>query len=144
MFGKKLAHLRKIKGLTQRELAKILNISNSTLAMYELDKRRPDFETLKKIGDYLSVSIDYLLDDSSENPISSTNLTEDEIMLLNAYRDRGKSGYFGSLLDFYLESKQVDLSKESKEDLEKYINLLKIKDIQIRNGDQKTKLNNSE
>jgi transcriptional regulator with XRE-family HTH domain len=61
MLGKKISYLRKERKLSQRELAKELNIGNSTLAMYELEKREPDFNTLQKIADYFDVSTDYLL-----------------------------------------------------------------------------------
>lgn len=61
MFGERLAKLRKEKGLTQEELAKALNITRSALSLYEIGKRDPDTETLKKMAEYFGVSIDYLL-----------------------------------------------------------------------------------
>lgn len=61
MLGKRLAQLRKEKHFTQRQLAKELGISNSSLALYETDKRQPDYEILTKIADYFDVSVDYLL-----------------------------------------------------------------------------------
>jgi len=60
-FGERLAKLRKERGLTQKQLAKHLQISKSTLAMYETNKREPDFETLIFISKFFEVSIDYLL-----------------------------------------------------------------------------------
>lgn len=60
-FGERLAELRKKQDLSQNELAKKLNISKSTLAMYETDKRQPNFETQTKIADFFEVSVDYLL-----------------------------------------------------------------------------------
>lgn len=68
-------------GLTQRELARILNISHSTLAMYELGKREPDFETIIRIADYFHVSVDYLLDrtDVTKN-IDDNILAESQII----------------------------------------------------------------
>lgn len=69
-FGKALKHLRNCKGLSQRELSKALNIAPSTLAMYELNKREPDYKTLNKIADYFQVSTDYLLGRSNDpNPL---------------------------------------------------------------------------
>lgn len=61
-FGKRLRELREGRSLSQLELSKILNISNSTLSLYESDKRSPDQDMLKKIADFFDVSIDYLLD----------------------------------------------------------------------------------
>jgi transcriptional regulator with XRE-family HTH domain len=60
-FGKRLSGLRKEKGVKQYELAKILNKSNSALAMYKVDQREPNFETLVLLSDYFGVTVDYLL-----------------------------------------------------------------------------------
>ncbi|WP_167630643.1 helix-turn-helix domain-containing protein [Listeria valentina] len=60
-IGKKIAELRKKRGLSQSNLAKDLNVSTSTVGMWETNKREPDYETLKKITYYFNVSADYLL-----------------------------------------------------------------------------------
>ena len=73
-FGERLAELRKKQGLSQSELAKKLNISKSTLAMYETDKRQPNFETQTKIADFFEVSIDYLLGRSIDHIYPKYNL----------------------------------------------------------------------
>ena len=65
-FGKRLKSLREEKELSQRALAKILNMAPSTLAMYEVDKREPDFETVKKFADYFKVTTDWLLEHTHE------------------------------------------------------------------------------
>lgn len=52
--------LRKKKGLTQEALAERLMITRSKLAGYELNIN-PPIETLVKISDYLSVSLDILV-----------------------------------------------------------------------------------
>lgn len=54
--------IRKEKGLSMRELGKIIGVSESTISQYETGKREPDFETLLKLGEYFNVSMDYLLD----------------------------------------------------------------------------------
>ena len=61
MFGKKLKELRCKNNISQEELAKILGVSKSAIGMYELGKRMPHNKLLKKIANYFSVSIDYLL-----------------------------------------------------------------------------------
>ncbi len=61
VFGRKLAALRKEKNLTQEELANAVNISKSTIAMYETSKRNPDMDTLKEFATYFNVTTDYLL-----------------------------------------------------------------------------------
>lgn len=60
-FGERIAKLRKKKRLTQLELAKRLNISKSTLGMYEINKREPNFEMLIQLAEYFEVTLDYLI-----------------------------------------------------------------------------------
>ena len=60
MFSETLKKLRKEKGLTQVELAKLLKISKSSISMYENGNREPDFETEELIADFFNVSIDTL------------------------------------------------------------------------------------
>ena len=57
-IGKKLKELRKADGLTQTQLAEILNISRVNYTRYETDVSRPDFETLIAIADFYKISID--------------------------------------------------------------------------------------
>ena len=61
MIGKRLKELRQQKGLTQPELAKRLNISVSSIGMYETDAREPSDEIKTKIADFFNVTVDYLL-----------------------------------------------------------------------------------
>lgn len=60
-FAKRLKDLRKEKKLTQIEFAKKFNIANGTVGNWESGNRQPDYETLQKIADFFSVSVDYLL-----------------------------------------------------------------------------------
>lgn len=60
-FQKRLKECRKEKGLTQKELAALLEISSTCYAGYEQGYREPDLKTLKKISLYFEVSTDYLL-----------------------------------------------------------------------------------
>lgn len=57
----RIKELRKNKGLTQADLAKILNVSDRTIGFYENEERDPDTGTLKILSSFFNVSIDYLL-----------------------------------------------------------------------------------
>lgn len=61
MIKERLKQLRHEKGLNQRELAKDLKLSTSTIGMYEAGQRTPDAETLKRTADYFNTTVDYLL-----------------------------------------------------------------------------------
>ena len=61
ILGERLKQLRSKKELTQAEMAKEIGISQSTYALYETDKRQPDYDKLFSIAQYFAVSTDYLL-----------------------------------------------------------------------------------
>ena len=61
-FGDKLKVVLAENKITQKELAKKLNIAPTTLNGYISNKREPDLETVRKIAISLGVSTDYLLD----------------------------------------------------------------------------------
>ena len=65
-FKDRLRELRKRSGLTQDELADKLNISRSTIAMYESGKREADFDTLFSIAEFFNESVGYLLGEASK------------------------------------------------------------------------------
>lgn len=56
----RLKELRKREHISQLELSKRLNVSRSTIAMWE-QGTNPDPEMLTRIADVFSVSVDYLL-----------------------------------------------------------------------------------
>lgn len=65
-FAETLKNLRDIKGMTQKDLGKILGVSRETIAGYETKNHQPDYEKLEILSRFFDVSIDYLLtgDDS--------------------------------------------------------------------------------
>lgn len=60
-FASTLKQLRINKKLTQEELSKEINVSTSTIGMYETSKREPNFEVLKKISNFFNISLDNLI-----------------------------------------------------------------------------------
>lgn len=60
-FSKNLKKLRNEKGITQDDIAKIINTSRSCISNYESGNREPDNETILIIADYFNVSVDFLL-----------------------------------------------------------------------------------
>lgn len=60
-FPNILKTLRISNGYTQKDLAKILNLAQTSIANYENGARNPDMTTLIKIADLFYCSLDYLL-----------------------------------------------------------------------------------
>ncbi|HBV87061.1 MAG TPA: transcriptional regulator [Desulfosporosinus sp.] len=106
-----LKALRSNKALSQRELAKMLNVSPSTIAMYETGQRTPDTDTIKMFADFFNVSTDYLLGRTADpNPLSAEDDPDDEIQPTPPERIRTFQKKIGELseesltfLEFQLE-----------------------------------------
>lgn len=60
-FCERLKELRREYALTQEELSRKLNMSRSSLAMYEQGQRDPNTETLEAMADFFNVDMDYLM-----------------------------------------------------------------------------------
>lgn len=75
-----LKALRQSRGITQAVLSKALNISPSTVGMWEQGRREPNYGNLKRIAAYFGVSIDTLLGSTDK-----CTFTEEQIKLLKTY-----------------------------------------------------------
>lgn len=62
----RLKELRNSRGITQEKLAKDLNVSRTTVTMWETTGNEPDYNTLRNIANYFNTSIDYLLERTNE------------------------------------------------------------------------------
>lgn len=101
MFGTRLRQLRKQHNMTQHELGEILNISRSTVGMYEAGRRNPDFEILVGIAQQFAVSIDWLL------------------------------GFSNSKLETEIVSMVKGLSEDSLDELRQYVQYLRSKETTL-------------
>lgn len=61
ILGKRIKKLREEAGLSQIELSKVLNISNTTLSQYETGQRIPSDDIKIKIAEFFNTTVDYLL-----------------------------------------------------------------------------------
>ena len=67
-IGKRIAALRKEKGLTQEELAQHMGVSGQAVSKWENDQTCPDISALPKLARLLGVSVDELLEGKEETP----------------------------------------------------------------------------
>ena len=62
--------MRKAKNMSLTQLAKLLQISPSTVGMYEQGRRMPDVQTIVQLVQLFDVSLDYLIT-GKEHPCKS-------------------------------------------------------------------------
>jgi len=111
-FGYKMYKLRVSQNLGQKELAKHLHVSVSTISNYENNVHEPDLPTLAKIADYLNTSVDYLLNRTSYlYPMSYL-----EQQLIQNY---SCSDILNTI---------IQLTKHSRTDLVGYLDMLNLRD----------------
>ena len=81
-IGKNIQKYRKERGLTQKDLAKKLQISNSSVSNWEQGINTPPIDRIIDICNALSISINELFDVNA----TSVKLSEEELRVIKAYR----------------------------------------------------------
>ncbi len=75
-----LKELRTSKNYSQQKIADLLNVSRSTVAMWETNKSEPDNETLLKLAEIFNVSLDYLMGRTDETYDILYKLAEETVL----------------------------------------------------------------
>lgn len=116
-FNERLKLLRKERDYTQDQLANLLGISRSSLAMYEQGRRKPDFETLEAMADLFNVDIDYLLGTKDTTTFLGISLATNEMELIRAFRelnDEGQQRAISYISDLSEMEKYTEKEKTSR------------------------------
>ena len=114
-IGLRIKTMRLSRNMTQADLAKAINQSQSSITMYENGRREPDFETLETLADVFNVPlVSLMIDPDSE-------LTEEE----KKWDDYVKNQYCQPANDD-VRLLIRGLNKLSPEQLEQATNMMKI------------------
>lgn len=107
-LGNRLKSLRQEKGLTQKEVAKLIGTTDVSIGRYEMDARVPKADILNSLAKLYDVEIDYLLTgkeskeyESALNNRDKKDIEKDLKKIMDDFRD-GESGpafYDGVELD---------------------------------------------
>jgi transcriptional regulator with XRE-family HTH domain len=60
-FGNKLRDCREAKGLSQSELARLMNTNHSIVSKYERDEVKPIIDVVRKLAELLNTKVGFLL-----------------------------------------------------------------------------------
>lgn len=80
-FPKRLKELRLANGLTQKDLAKAIEVGRTTISEYESGKIVPKQEGLLKIANHFNVSVDYLTGVSNDPATRKQNASNLDALL---------------------------------------------------------------
>ena len=87
---KNLRKLREERGVTQKQLADIISVSQQSINKYENHNIEPDIDTLIKMADYFETSVDYIVGHSKIRRkieiVNSYDLNAEEAKLVEDYR----------------------------------------------------------
>ncbi len=87
---KRIAELRKEKGLNQTGLGLKLNVSQKMISAYESGVHQPSIETLVQMSKLFNVSVDYIIGVSDirrkAEDFSVNSLTDKELELLDVFK----------------------------------------------------------
>lgn len=82
-FADRLYDLRQTAGIKQTDLAQRINLEPVVISKYEKGVTQPTMDTLVKLAEIFSVSVDYLLGVSDiPNPYSTAYFTSKEVSLI--------------------------------------------------------------
>ena len=77
-YSTKLRNLRIQRGLSQMEMAKLFNTSQSSITSWECGRREPDFSTLKRLAAFFGVPLSAILP-------SDDNVNEDYVNAVSEF-----------------------------------------------------------
>ena len=80
-FNIRLKELRLEAGLTQKDLAKAIEVGRTTISEYESGKIVPKQEGLLKLANHFNVSVDYLTGISNERATRKQNASDLDALL---------------------------------------------------------------
>ena len=126
----RLKELRLANGLTQKELAKSIEVGRTTISEYESGKIVPKHEGLLKLANYFNVSVDYLTGVSDEPATRQSNeheldklLNTLEYILMNEYDSPVR--YEGVILNTYEKLMISQFLEQVRDNVELMIDLRK-------------------
>lgn len=111
MIGESVRKIRKMRGMTQRELARIINVKPNTLCQYELGKSEISLSVLMEIAEALNCSINDLI----YGDLSHADSDDDILALPQNFNSRVAQCGFSSIDDKIMSAvKLLDVQRKNK------------------------------
>lgn len=116
MWGENIKHYLALTGRTQKDLARVLNVTEATLSNYLNGKRDPHYKIMLKICEEVGVEPSELFDEPKD--FKALYLLSEEKEMIQLYRalDENSKRLFQRLVQVFKE--EVFFSTEEKSSLE--------------------------
>lgn len=115
MLNIRLKELRQEKKISQKDLAEIIGVPQSSIGFFESGDRVPNLRNLEKLAKYFNVSTDYLLG------ISNIRAKAEVVKV------KSMAKYFKDPFVMEIMEDVQELSDEGKEEVMKYIEYIQSK-----------------
>lgn len=100
-IGTNIKKLRLAKGMTQEQLAYLLNVSTAAVSKWEAQNTYPDITMLFPLANVFGVSVDELMG------YGETKIREDKDALLSEYRKQNEAGAFEKAREIIREARKT-------------------------------------
>lgn len=115
MDGNILRKLRKERGLSQKELAKKMKVTQSTIASLETGRRDASNELMINLANFFNVSLDYLNGLTETKNENTTENKENESLVRDLLVHLYKSGLIKDINNIDNTTKEIIMSMVKKE-----------------------------
>ena len=108
-LGQKLKEIRKRFGLSQEQLAEIMNVSRQAITKWENDGGMPDVSNLQELSRVFGITVDHLLNDDNQLPALSLKKELDK----EKYKNK-LTMYDDVLKEYYPEPYEIFILSRNK------------------------------
>lgn len=107
-LGDKIKTARKAQKITQQALADRLGVHRSTVANYELTRRRPSLDELKQIAKILHVDVNYLLEGEEVSAETELMTRANDVFFDLDISEADKDAIFRDIMEIYMKGKKAN------------------------------------
>lgn len=111
-LGDKIKMARKAQKITQQALADRLGVHRSTIANYEIERRRPSLDELKQIAKILHVDVNYLLEGQEVSAEHELKTRANDVFFDLDISEEDKDAIFRDIMEIYMKGKKVNDGKQ--------------------------------
>ena len=118
-LGERIQKYRKMKGLSQEELGKLLHISRQIISKWESNLSSPDIQSCKAMADVFGISLEELLDESKKIKTDQSTNHRNMIIIF------GIIIFLAFIMESYVAvkmSERMDALEEANSSLQQQIN----------------------
>ena len=107
-LGEKIKTARKAQKITQQALADCLGVHRSTVANYEIERRKPSLAEIKEIAKILHVDVNYLVEGEEVSAEAELKTRANDVFFDLDISEADKDAIFRDIMEIYMKGKKVN------------------------------------